>query len=65
MAATEPAPGADAPEDGIQALLDETSQLAEQVSPRVAAALGMAVEAFEEALLRLRSEPFAGHRDDA
>jgi len=60
-------PGSDAPEDGVRTLLDETSQLIEQLRtshPRAAAALGIAVEAFEEALLRLAGEPLAGVGDD-
>jgi hypothetical protein len=68
MTATELEPGSDAPEDGVRMLLEETSQLFERLRTshhRVAAALQMAVEAFEEALLRLGGEALAGVSDDA
>ena len=67
MAVTEVPPGSDTLEGNVRRLLDDTSRLVEQLAttPRVAAALRIAVEAFEEALVRLGGEPLAGVGDDA
>jgi invasion protein IalB len=54
--------------DDIEALLEETTALVEQLEAdgekRTRFALQVAVEGFDEALLRLGRESFSGHADD-
>jgi hypothetical protein len=47
--------------DNIRALRDQTQVLVDDTSAGYA--LELAVECFDEALLRLRGEPLAGHLD--